>query len=71
MCAIPFCPRKGVGTQTLQYMLSVCSDWKRITLITPAGKEQDVKFYTGKCGFHIGHKQMGGNVEVLNFYKEQ
>ena len=52
-------------------MLSVCPDWKEITLVTPADKEQNVKFYTEKCGFNIGEKVMDGNVEVVKFYMNQ
>ncbi len=49
-------------------MLSVCPDWKEITLVTPADKTQNVKFYTEKCGFNIGENVMDGKVEVVNFY---
>lgn len=34
-------------------------------------KVQNIRFYTEKCGFHIGEKEMDGNVEVLNFYMER
>lgn len=68
LCIIPEYQGKGIGTQAFQYILSVCQDWKQITLVTPANKEQNVKFYTERCGFHIGEKMMDGNVEVVNFY---
>ena len=34
-------------------------------MVTPADKEQNIKFYTEKCGFEIGGKEMDGNVEVI------
>lgn len=68
LCVIPTYQGMGIGTQAFQYMLSACPDWKKITLVTPADKEQNVKFYTEKCGFSIGEKVMEGKVEVVNFY---
>lgn len=68
LCVIPAYQGIGIGTQAVQYLLSVCSDWQQITLVTPADKEQNIQFYTKKCGFHIGGKRMDGNVEVVNFY---
>ena len=57
----------GIGTQTFSYMQSVCPGWKEISLITPADKEQNVKFYTEKCGFNISGREMDGNVEAVRF----
>lgn len=65
---IPEYQGKGIGTRAFQYILSVCPDWKQITLVTPADKEQNVKFYTERCGFQVGEKMMDGKVEVVNFY---
>ena len=71
LCVIPTYQGIGIGTQAFQYMLSICSDWKKITLVTPSDKEQNIKFYTEKCGFNIGGKEMDGNVEVTNFIMER
>ena len=68
LCGIPEYQGLGIGTKAFQYMLSVCPDWKEITLVTPADKTQNVKFYTEKCGFNIGENVMDGKVEVVNFY---
>jgi len=68
LCVIPTYQGKGIGTQAFQYMCSVCPDWKQITLVTPADKEQNIKFYTEKCGFSVANKVMDGSVEVVNFY---
>ena len=68
LCVIPPYQGKGIGTQAFQYMCSVCLDWKQITLVTPADKEQNIIFYTKKCGFSVANKVMDGSVEVVNFY---
>ena len=34
-------------------------------------KEQNIKFYTEKCGFYIGDRVMDGTVEVIKFYMER
>ena len=68
LCVIPAYQGMGIGTQTFQYMLSVCPDWEQITLVTPADKMQNLKFYTEKCGFKKEKKMMSGKVEVVNLY---
>ena len=68
LCVIPEYQGNGIGTKTFQYMLSVCPDWKEITLVTPADKKQNVRFYAEKCGFNIGEIVMDGKVEVVNLY---
>lgn len=68
LCVIPKYQGMGIGTQAFQYMLSVCPDWRQITLVTPADKEKNIKFYTKRCGFRLGNKVMDGSVEVVNFY---
>lgn len=71
LCIIPTYQGMGIGTQAFQYMLSICPDWKQITLVTPSDKEQNIKFYTEKCGFNIVGKKMDENVEVTNFTLER
>lgn len=69
LCVIPMYQRMGIGSQALQYMLSICPEWEQITLVTPSDKEKNIKFYTEKCGFRIAGKGMDGNVEVTRFIK--
>lgn len=69
LCVIPMYQRMGIGSQALQYMLSICPEWEQITLVTPSDKEKNIKFYTEKCGFRIVGKEMDGNVEVTRFIK--
>ena len=71
LCVIPEYQGKGIGTQAFRYMLSIYPDWKRITLVTPADKEQNIKFYTEKCGFNLADRERHGNVEVVNFYRNR
>ncbi len=71
LCIIPAYQRMGIGTQAFRYMLSICSGWKQIKLTTPSDKEQNIKFYTEKCGFNIGGKKTDGNVEAAEFIMER
>lgn len=71
LCVIPEYQGKGIGTNAFQYFQSICDDWKRITLVTPVDKEENIKFYTEKCGFCIGEIELDGNVQVVRFYMER
>ncbi|WP_419071171.1 GNAT family N-acetyltransferase [Pseudoruminococcus massiliensis] len=71
LCVIPEYQSKGIGTQAFKHTQSVYSDWRKITLITPADKEENIKFYTQKCGFSVASKSMDGNIEVINLYIER
>ncbi len=71
LCIIPPYQGKGIGTQAVNYMLDSHSDWKKITLITPVDKEENVNFYTEKCGFEIDGSQMEGNVRLAHFIMER
>lgn len=71
LCIIPEYQGKGIGTQAFRRLLSELEDWKRIELITPADKEENVRFYTGRCGFTLGKTEMDGNVKVVRFYRER
>ena len=70
LCIIPAYQGMGIGMQAFQHILTICPDWRQITLVTPTDKEQNIKFYTEKCGFKIGGKETDGNVEVTNFILE-
>ncbi len=71
LCIIPEFQGKGIGTQAFQYVCSYYKDWKKFTLITPADKKENVKFYTEKCFFQIESIEMDGNVEVCRFVRER
>ena len=42
---------------------------EKITLVTPADKEENVKFYTEKCGFDIEDTEQDGSVILYRFMK--
>jgi ribosomal protein S18 acetylase RimI-like enzyme len=71
LCVIPEFQGKGIGTLAVKYILSYYSDWNKITLITPADKEENINFYTKKCGFRIDRTEMDGNVMVAHFIMER
>ncbi|MBO4638190.1 MAG: GNAT family N-acetyltransferase, partial [Treponema sp.] len=55
------------GTATMEFAKSYYKDWKKFTLVTPADKNQNVKFYTEKCGFRIDGFEMDSGVKVARF----
>ena len=71
LCVVPKYQGKGIGTQTIKFVKERCSDWKKITLITPVDKSENVKFYTEKCGFKIVSAERDGNVELARFVIER
>ena len=71
LCVIPKYQSKGIGTQAVKYMLDYYKDWSKIMLITPADKDENIKFYTKKCGFIIDSTSMDGNVKVVHFLMER
>ncbi len=71
LCVIPEYQRKGIGTAAMEFAKSHYLDWKRFTLITPADKTENVRFYTEKCGFAMQSIEMDGNVSVARFILER
>lgn len=67
LCVIPEYQGRGIGTQTFHYMLDLYNNWKELTLVTPADKAENIKFYTEKCGFIIDRLEMDGKVQVAHF----
>ena len=71
LCVVPEYQGKGIGTQAIKFITSYFEDWNKFTLITPIDKEQNVKFYTEKCGFDIVSMEIDGNVKVARFVLEK
>jgi len=67
LCVIPEYQGKGIGTMAVQHMIETRDNWKNFSLITPADKEENIKFYCEKCGFKLGEKQDDDGVEVVSF----
>ena len=71
LCVIPEFQGKGIGTAAMEFAKSYYAGWKKITLVTPADKSENVRFYTEKCGFDIRSVEMDGNVKVARFILER
>ena len=71
LCVRPDYQGKGIGTASVAFAKSHYEDWKKFTLITPVDKEENVRFYTEKCGFKITATEMDGSVKVLRFVLER
>ena len=55
----------------MEFAKSHYTGWKKFTLVTPADKSENVRFYTEKCGFDIRSVKMDGNVKVARFVLER
>lgn len=71
LCVIPEYQGKGIGTSAIEFIKKYYNDWNRFTLITPADKSENIKFYTEKCGFDIQSVEMDGNIKVARFVLER
>ena len=71
LCIIPKFQGKGIGTHAMQFLKTFLENWKKLTLVTPISKKENVKFYTEKCGFHIVSTEKDGNVELARFVAER
>lgn len=71
LCVIPEYQRKGIGTLAIKFIFSHYQDGKRFTLVTPADKEENIRFYTEKCGFHIVSSEKVGNVNLVRLARER
>ena len=71
LCIIPEYQGNGLGTQAVGFVKTLCEDWEKITLVTPVDKEENVRFYTEKCGFRIVAAEKDGNVELVRFVAER
>ena len=67
LCVIPNYQGKGIGLSAVEFVKTHYRDWNRLTLITPADKRENIRFYTEKCGFDIQSTEMDGNVQVARF----
>ncbi len=70
LCVIPEYQGKGIGTAAMEFIKTQIPGRKKITLVTPADKTENVKFYTKKCGFDIQSYETDGNVKVARFILE-
>ncbi len=71
LCGIPEYQGKGIGTQAIRFVKTFYEDWKKLILVTPIDKKENVKFYTERCGFHIVSTERDGNVELAILVTER
>jgi GNAT superfamily N-acetyltransferase len=71
LCVIPAFQGKGIGTAAMEFAKTYYQDWSKFTLVTPADKKENVRFYTEKCGFDIQAVEMDGNIKVARFVLER
>ena len=71
LCVMPEYQGRGIGTQAFHYILDLYNNWKELSLVTPADKEENIKFYTEKCGFIIDRIEMDGSAQVAHFLLER
>ena len=71
LCVIPEYQGLGIGTAAFEFAMSYYKDGKGFTLVTPADKEENVRFYTQKCGFHVVSNEMDGKTKLVRFYRDR
>lgn len=71
LCIIPEYQGMGIGTKVFHDMKFGLEDWKRIFLVTPLNKEENVLFYTKKCGMKLGETIMDQNVKLVELFIER
>jgi N-acetylglutamate synthase and related acetyltransferases len=71
LCVIPEFQGRGIGTQAIRFAKTLHEDWKKLTLVTPIDKEENVRFYTEKCGFQMVSSETDANVELARFVLER
>lgn len=70
LCVIPEYQGKGIGTLAMEQLERMYPNWKRIELITPADKTENIRFYTRCCGFALAGEEMDGKVRVVQLVKK-
>ena len=71
LCVAPEYRQRGIGTKAMEDILNLYSDWRRVTLVTPADKTENLRFYTQKCGFRVEKTETDGNVRVCRLVRER
>lgn len=69
LCIIPDFQGTGIGTKAIRDFLQVYSDWKKIILVTPADKTENISLYSKRCGFHITENLKHGALQGV--YSDQ
>lgn len=71
LCIVTEFQGKGIGTHAINFIKDYYEDWNKFILVTPADKNENIKFYTEKCDFDMVATKMDGNVKVVRFVLER
>lgn len=71
LCVIPEYQGRGIGTRAMMELARLFPDHRRVELVTPADKEENIRFYTQRCGFRIAGEEMDGPVRLSVLRKEE
>lgn len=67
---IPEYQGRGIGTLAMEELERMFPEWKRIELVTPAEKKENIRFYTLR-GFELAGEKTDGSVRVVNLVKKR
>lgn len=67
---IPEYQGRGIGTVAMEGLERMFPEWKRIELVTPAEKQENIRFYTLR-GFELAGEETDGSVRVVNLVKKR
>lgn len=71
LCVIPDFQGRGIGTSAIEFAKEYYNGWKSFSLVTPADKSENIRFYTEKCGFEIRGFKKNGNVKLAQLVLER
>ena len=70
LCVVPEYQCRGIGGRAIEHFRAVHPDWRRIDLVTPADKTDNISFYR-KNGFEVSGTESDGNVIVVKLFCEK
>lgn len=71
LCVIPEYQGRGIGTRAMACLEALYPRWREIRLVTPADKEENIRFYTRRCGFTVAGEEQDGSVRVAKLVKHR
>lgn len=70
LCVIPKYQGRGIGTRLFGQLYEGTPGLRAVSLVTPADKTENIRFYTEKCGCRITGTHMDGGVSVVELRRE-
>lgn len=71
LCVIPEYQGRGIGKRAMMELARLFPNHRRVELVTPADKEENIRFYTQRCGFRIVGEEIDGPVRLSVLRKEE